>query len=331
MDIDAFSAVNSDKWSRLHELAYKRSLTGQEADELLRLYQVTSSHLSLLRSVAPESGLSASLSATLAQSRTRFTGARSNFMDDVAKFFVISLPAAFYRLRWLTLWCGIAFCLVAAAYAWWIGSSPEALKAAFGSDERVRQYVEEDFINYYSENPAASFAGAVWTNNAWICAQAVALGITGFWVPMILFMNAQGVGVAAGVFASVGKSDVFFSYILPHGMMELTAVFIAAAAGLKIFWAWIVPGPRTRSQAVAQEGRSLITVALGLVLVLFISGIVEGFVTPSFLPVWAKLAIGAAVLAAYWVYALVLGKRAYLSGARGDLSDQDAGYSGITA
>lgn len=330
MDIDAFSAVNAEKWARLHELAYKRRLDGAEADELLRLYQAASSHLSLIRSVAPESALSASLSASLAQARTRFTGARSNFMEDVAGFFVISLPAAFYRLRWLTIWCAVAFCLVGAAYALWIGTSPDALRA-LGSEARVRQYVDEDFIDYYSENPAASFAGAVWTHNAWISAQAVALGITGFWVPMILFANAQGVGIAAGVFAATGKLDVFFSYILPHGFMELTAVFVACAGGLRIFWAMVSPGPRRRSQAVAEEGRSLITVALGLVLVLFVSGLVEAFVTPSPLPVWAKLAIGAAVLACYWVYALVLGGRAYRSGARGDLDGNDAGYTEIAA
>lgn len=330
MDMDAFSAVNGDKWARLYALAYKRRLSGSEADELLRLYQTTSAHLSLLRSVAPESGLSATLSATLAQARTRFTGARSNFMDDLARFFVIALPAALYRIRWLTVWCGLAFCLVAGAYALWISTSPDALRA-LGSDATIKQYVEQDFIDYYSENPAASFAGAVWTNNAWISAQAVALGITGFWVPMILFGNAQGLGVAAGVFAAVGKSDVFFSYILPHGLMELTAVFIACAAGLKIFWALVSPGIRTRGQAVAAEGRSLITVALGLVLVLFVSGLVEAFVTPSSLPVWAKISIGAAVLAAYWAYVLVWGRRAYRSGASGDLESADAGYTALAA
>lgn len=328
--MDAFSAVNGDKWARLYALAYKRRLSGSEADELLRLYQTTSAHLSLLRSVAPESGLSATLSATLAQARTRFTGARSNFMDDLARFFVIALPAALYRIRWLTVWCGLAFCLVAGAYALWISTSPDALRA-LGSDATIKQYVEQDFIDYYSENPAASFAGAVWTNNAWISAQAVALGITGFWVPMILFGNAQGLGVAAGVFAAVGKSDVFFSYILPHGLMELTAVFIACAAGLKIFWALVSPGIRTRGQAVAAEGRSLITVALGLVLVLFVSGLVEAFVTPSSLPVWAKISIGAAVLAAYWAYVLVWGRRAYRSGASGDLESADAGYTALAA
>ncbi|MDP9986820.1 putative membrane protein SpoIIM required for sporulation [Arthrobacter oryzae] len=330
MDMDAFAAVNADKWARLQELAGKGRLTGAEADELLALYQSTSGHLSLVRSVAPESGLSASLSATLALARTRFTGARSNVVADLARFFVVALPAALYRLAWLTLACGAAFVLIAAAYAIWIGTSSEALRAV-ASETAAAQYVDQDFINYYSENPAASFAGAVWTNNAWICAQAVALGITGVWVPMILFSNAQGVGVAAGIFASAGKSDVFYSYILPHGLMELTAVFIACAAGLRIFWAMVAPGPRTRGRAVAEEGRSLVTVALGLVLVLFVSGLVEGFVTPSPLPTWARIGIGAAVLAAYWVYVLVWGRRAFLSGERGDIRREDAGYTEIAA
>ena len=330
MDMDAFSAVNSDTWSRLHFLAHKRRLSGADADELLRLYQATSAHLSLLRSTGAESGLSASLSATLAQARTRFTGARSNFLEDLATFFVVALPAALFRIRWLTLACGVVFCIIGCAYAWWIGTSPEALRAV-ASEAEVRRYVEEDFIDYYSENPAASFAGAVWTNNAWISAQAVALGITGFWVPMILLSNAQGVGVAAGIFAAVGKADVFFSYILPHGLMELTAVFVACAAGLRIFWAMVSPGARTRSRAVAAEGRSMITVALGLVLVLFVSGLVEGFVTPSALPVWAKISIGGAVLAAFWAYVLVCGGRAYRAGARGDLDSRDAGYGEIAA
>ena len=82
-------------------------------------------------------------------------------------------------------------------------------------------------------------------------------------------------------------------------------------------------------QAVADEGRSLITVALGLVLVLLISGLVEAFVTPSPLPVWMKIAIGALVLVAYWTYTLVVGGRSFRSGATGDLDSHDAGYRGI--
>ena len=94
------------------------------------------------------------------------------------------------------------------------------------------------------------------------------------------------------------KGDVFFLYILPHGLLELTAIFVAAAGGLRIFWAWIAPGARTRGQALAEDARALFTVAIGLVFVLLVSGIIEGFVTPAPWPWPVKIGIGALALAA---------------------------------
>jgi uncharacterized membrane protein SpoIIM required for sporulation len=330
MDVDAFIAVHRSDWQRLDELVGRRRLDGAESDELLVLYQRVSTHLSMIRSVDPESAVSGALSTRLSRARTKFTGARSNVAEDVAQFFVHSLPAAFYRIRWLTVAVGVLFIAVTALYAHWVTSTPGVIQA-LGTDEDLRKYVEEDFINYYSENPAASFAGLVWTNNAWIALQAVAFGVSGIWPVYILYMNAQGIGIAAGMMASYDQLDVFFVYILPHGFMELTSIFIATAAGLRIFWAWVAPGRRPRAVALAQEGRALITVALGLVLVLLVSGLVEGFVTPSGLPPWLRLSIGFLVFAAYWVYTLVLGRRAFEAGHRGDLGDVDRGEAVITA
>ncbi|MHA7282182.1 stage II sporulation protein M [Arthrobacter sp. TMS2-4] len=329
MDVDAFIAVHRSDWQRLDDLVGRRRLDGAESDELLVLYQRVSTHLSIIRSVDPESALSGSLSTRLSRARTRFTGARSNTMEDIAQFFVFSLPAAFYRVRWLTAVVGVLFVAVAWLYASWVGT-PGVIQA-LGPDEELRRYVEEDFVDYYSENPAASFAGLVWTNNAWIALQAVAFGVTGIWPVFILYQNAQGVGMAAGMMASYDRLDTFFIYILPHGFMELTAIFIATAAGLRIFWAWVAPGRRPRAAALAEEGRALITVALGLVLVLLVSGLVEGFVTPSGLPPWLRIGIGFLVFAAYWAYTLILGRRAVAAGHRGDLGAVDRGDAVVTA
>lgn len=323
--MDAFSAVHSPDWQRLDELSARRRLSGEEADELLRLYRRTSSHLSTIRSVAPEGALSAALSMRLSRARTRFTGARSNFLEDLVNFFVHALPSGFYRVRWLTLAVGAAFILMAWLAGAWAASTPGVISAAIGSDAEVQRYVEQDFVAYYSENPAASFAGQVWTNNAWIALQSVAFGITGIWGPYVLYQNAMNVGIAGGTMAAYGELDVFFTYILPHGLMELTAVFIAVAAGLRIFWAWVAPGRQTRAASVAAEGRSLFTVALGLVIVMFLSGLVEGFVTASPMPFWLRMGIGASLFAGYWLYTLVLGGRAYRAGHRGDLSRRDSG------
>ena len=88
------------------------------------------------------------------------------------------------------------------------------------------------------------FAGTVWTNNAWIAAQCVLFGITGVWPLMVLVQNAVGVGTAAAVMFAFDRGDVFLLYILPHGLLELTCIFVAGAAGLHIFWAWVAPGRR---------------------------------------------------------------------------------------
>jgi uncharacterized membrane protein SpoIIM required for sporulation len=169
------------------------------------------------------------------------------------------------------------------------------------------------------------FAGTVWTNNAWIAAQCVLFGITGFWPVMVLIQNAVGVGTAAAVMFAFERGDVFVLFILPHGLLELTCIFVAGAAGLHIFWAWIAPGPRTRLEALASAGRSLATVAIGLLLALLVSGIIEGFVTAQPWPWVVKIGIGALALGAFVFYMLFVGGRAARAGETGDLSESETG------
>ena len=165
----------------------------------------------------------------------------------------------------------------------------------------------------------------MWTNNAWIAAQCIALGITGFYVPAVIISNAQNIGVSAGIMFAYGRGDVFFEYILPHGLLELSCVFVAAAAGLRIFWAWIAPGARTRGQALAEDARALFIVAIGLAIALFVSGIIEGFVTPAPWPWPVKIGIGILAAGAFYAYMLVVGRRAARAGETGDLGEFEAG------
>jgi uncharacterized membrane protein SpoIIM required for sporulation len=140
-----------------------------------------------------------------------------------------------------------------------------------------------------------------------------------------LWSNAANVAVAGGVMISHGRSDVFFGLILPHGILELTAFFVSAGTGLRIFWAWVAPGARSRSQALAEEGRAAMAVAVGLVGVLAVSGFIESFVTPSGLPTAVRIGIGLLAESAFFVYVFVVGRRAALSGVTGDVLTEDAG------
>ena len=185
----------------------------------------------------------------------------------------------------------------------------------------MRQLVQEDFENYYSSAPAQDFAARVFTNNAYVAAQAIVFGVLlGIPVLYVLFSNALNVGIAGGLLAANDRAGLFFGLILPHGLLELTAVFVACGLGLKLGWTVVDPGARTRSRALAEEGRSLVAGALGLALVLFVSGLIEAFVTPSPLPTWARIAIGALAEIAFLAYVFGPGRRAVGAGLTGDLT-----------
>jgi uncharacterized membrane protein SpoIIM required for sporulation len=330
MDLDAYSAAHRDEWDELARLGAKRRFTGQEADALIEHYQAGATQLSAIKTTAGQSVQGERLSLWLSRGRLRFTGASANVLSMLPTFFGAQLPAALYRIRWQSLCVALACALVAVLYAVWALQTPGVM-ANFGTAEFQRQFAEDDFVNYYSEHPPASFTGLVWTNNAWLAAQCVAFGIIGVYAPYLLFLNAQNLGVSAAVMAAGGRLDVFFLYIAPHGQLELYAIFVAGAAGLRIFWSWVAPGARTRGQALAEDGRALMTVAVGLALALLVSGVIEGFVTRQDWPWPIKIGIGTVALAAFLAYQWILGRRAALAGETGDLAAFEAGARRLVA
>lgn len=324
MDLDAFSAVRQPAWARLDELTRRRVRDGAEADELVRLYQAVATDLSTVRSAAPDPDTVARLSQLLARARSAIAGTHEPAWRDVRRFLVVSLPAALYRIRWWSVAVMTAFLLVAVVAGWWVATDADAL-AAMGTPAERQQYVDEAFASYY--DPGLGFATVVWTNNAWIAAVCIGIGISGIGPLYVLAQNAVNVGATGGMMAAHGSLDVFLTLIAPHGLLELTAIFVAGAAGLRLCWTWVDPGGRPRGRALAEEGRSTITVAIGLVGALALSGLVEGFVTGSSLPWWLKIVVGAVALAAFWTYTIVLGRRAVREGETGDLEEDAAGYA----
>lgn len=324
MDLDALTAARRDEWERLDRLGRTRRLTGPEVDELVTRYRAASADLAEIKTSAGRTPQGDHVSTLLARTRLRLTGVRENALRQLPRFFLLQLPAALYRVRWSTLAVAVGFVVVATAVALWISGDPAAV-AALGAESELQAYADSEFVDYYRENPNAIFAGTVWTNNAWIAAQCVLFGITGFWPLMVMVQNAVGVGTSAAVMLAFDRGDVFFQFILPHGLLELTAIFVAGAAGLQIFWAWVAPGRRTRAEALASAGRSLATIAVGLVFALALSGLVEGFVTPREWPWQIKIAIGAAALGVFLVYMLWVGRRAVRAGETGDLTEYEAG------
>ncbi|WP_440098981.1 stage II sporulation protein M [Streptosporangium sp. H16] len=320
MDIDAFVTAHRPAWDRLEDLVRRRgSLDGAEVDELVDLYQRVATHLSLVRSASADPILVGRLSALVARARSAVTGAHTPAWREFVRFFTVSFPVVAYRARWWWLATSVAFLLVSTVVAVWVGQNPD-VQGAIATPEEITQLVEHDFADYYSENPATSFAGQVWVNNAWVSMQVIIMSIfLGLPIPYILWENALNVAVSAGLMASRGKLDIFFGLITPHGLLELTAVFLAAAVGMRLGWTVVDPGPRRRAEALAEQGRAVMSVALGLVVVLLVSGLIEGLVTPSGLPTWARIGIGVVAEAAFLAYVIFFGRRAVAAGESGDV------------
>ncbi len=321
MDLDAFVREHSSAWDRLEVLTRRRRLSGPEVTELVDLYSRTATHLSMVSSAAPDPVVVGRLTQLVAVARSRVTGAHVPAWRDLLDFFRVGFPVAVWRARWWTFGAATGFLVVALAVGAWVARNPQ-VQAAIATPEEIRQLVEQDFEAYYSSDAAGAFAAQVWTNNAWVSALVLIAGAL-FVLPAayVLLQNAANVGLVGGLMVANDRGALFLGLIAPHGLLELTAVFVAAGAGMRLGWQWFDPGPRPRSVALAQEGRAAVAIALGLVVVLAVSGVIEGFVTPSGLPTWARIGIGAAALGGFLAYVGILGRRGARAGAIGDVED----------
>ncbi|GID93461.1 stage II sporulation protein M [Amorphoplanes digitatis] len=322
MDLDAYVAERRGEWNRLEVLARRRRLSPDEADELVLLYQRAATHLSVVRSHSPDPVLLALLSQLVIAGRSAVTGGRRFSWRPVARFFTSSFPAQLYVARHWWLSVMVVNVLAGWALMWYFSTNPDII-SSFASGEALREYVEDDFVGYYSEFQAQNFAASVWSHNALIAAQCLASGVLILPVLYILGQNLFAIGMTGGMMIYAGHGGTFFAMILPHGLLELTSIFVAAGVGLRIGWAWIAPGPhRTRGQALAERARAAMLVALGLVVMLGVSGVLEAYVTPSGLPDAVRIGIGAAVWLAFMVYALGVGGAAHRAGETGALAPE---------
>lgn len=281
-----------------------------QVDELVHLYQRVSGHLGHARAAYGDPALDARLSQLVAEANAVIYGTRSSARRAISTFVFATFPGAVWRIRRFVLAATIITFLPAIVAGVWIANSDAALEAS--GDAAVRAaYVEDDFESYYSSQPASEFAAKVTFNNIQVSITAFAVGIAGsIGAAALLAFNGANVGVAAGLFYAVGEPAKFWGLILPHGLLELTAVVLAGAAGLRLGWALIDPGDRSRGRAIAEEGRTSVTVILGLVAVFITAGLIEGFITGSGLPTPVRVGVGVIVEVAFVTYLYRFGRSA---------------------
>jgi uncharacterized membrane protein SpoIIM required for sporulation len=331
VDIDRFIARNRASWDALDDLVARggkrrTGLSPAEVDELVRLYQRASSHLSHARTAYNDPALTGRLTRLVSRANGVVYGARPRARGAIRDFFAWRFPAAVYQSGRFIAASAALLLVPAFVMGVWLATSDAAIDAA--GPEAVREaYLTDDFEDYYSSQPAADFASQVTVNNIQVSLFAFAGGIL-LCLPSaaLMVVNGAGIGVAGGLFADAGELPKFFGLILPHGLLELTAVIVAGAAGLRLGWAIVAPGDRSRSEAVGEEARQCVVIALGLVLAFVVAGLIEGFVTGRGVSTPLRLSIGFAAWAGFVAWVVLQGRAATARGVTGRMGELDRGW-----
>lgn len=326
LSVDRYVHDNSAEWTRLEELVLKASkrrtrLSSDELEELLTGYQRASAHLSYVRSTYADPLLTARLTRVVAGARAFIYGGQARAGGAIRTFFADTFPAAVWAVRRQILIAALALIVPWIVVAIWIGNSPSAIDA-YAPEAFREAYINEDFEAYYSSAPAAEFSTQVLTNNIRVSFTAFVAGIAAA-VPTILLLayNGGNIGIPTGLFHEADQAAKFWGLILPHGLLEITAIIVSGAAGIRMGWSLIVPGDLTRSRALVEEAQRSVSIIMGLVLVFIVAGLIEGFVTPSDLPTEARIAIGVAAFLAFWSYILAFGPSAIAKGHSGRIAN----------
>jgi uncharacterized membrane protein SpoIIM required for sporulation len=176
------------------------------------------------------------------------------------------------------------------------------------AEEAARKEARGEGYVEVTELMMPAFASTIISNNVQVSFLAFAGGIlAGIGTLWVLVFNGVSLGSVAAVFANHGQSLHLWTFVLPHGIIELTAICIAGGAGLWLGSAFLVPGRMTRREALVVRGREAVALIGGTALLLLVAGTIEGFISPSSLPREVKLAFAAVVALGLAVYLLTAG------------------------
>lgn len=309
-----FRAEREADWRRLETLLAKAEggsaarLTRQELLELPVLYRSALSSLSVARSISLDQGLIDYLESLSTRAYFFVYGARSTLLARVGRFFSHDWPAA-ARGLWretlvslviTVLGVVVAVLLVNGDPDWFYAFVPGEL--AGGRDPSASTALLRSTL-YDDHDGRSVFATFLFTHNAQVALFAFALGFA-LCLPTAALMIYNGLmlGAFLALFASHGLGIEAGGWLMIHGATELFAIVLAGAAGFTIGWAVVFPGEQSRMSSASAAGRRAATVMVGVVVMLFVAGLLEGIGRQAIQSDAVRYAIAVASLAIWLAY-----------------------------
>jgi uncharacterized membrane protein SpoIIM required for sporulation len=295
-------------WRRLEALVEQSvrrgigRLTRSELRELSLLYRQIASDLSTVREDPASRQISAYLNQLLGRAHNLIYMGRKTNAAGIVQFFRSTYPRLFrenlvYPLTAFLIFLGAAIAGMALCF-----SDPGFERYFLGAG--MIDTIEQHHMwtqSVVSIKPLAS--SFILTNNISVALATFASGlVAGVGTVYMLFFNGLLIGVIGTACWQGGMSAQLWSFVAPHGVLELPAIFIAGGAGLLLARGLLFPGTLPRRDSLMEAGGRAVRLVLGVIPMLVIAGFIEGYLSPSNFPVPLKFVLGAALGTALALY-----------------------------
>lgn len=296
-------------WNRLEHLLDQcrrqglKSLTRLELQELGLLYRQGAADLSALREDPSGKSYARSLNLLVARAHNIIYSGRKSKVTGILHFYRNTYPRVFRRNLGLIATSFLLFVGGALAGMLLSLTHPEFMRLFLGP--RILDTIERHQMwtdSVVTIKPLAS--SLIMTNNITVTLTIFAYGLTGgVLTAYMMILNGVLLGVV-GTACWIGDMSLpLWSFVAPHGVLELPAIFIAGGAGLRIAQGLLFPGLLSRRDALAKAGGEGVRLVLGVVPMLIVSGFIEGFISPSTTIRWQmKFALAAAIAIIFFGY-----------------------------
>jgi uncharacterized membrane protein SpoIIM required for sporulation len=311
-----FRVEREADWRRLEALLAKGEggrTAGLSVDELIALpllYRAAVSSLSVARAISLDAALIAYLEGLVTRAYFFVYGTRARLRERLVRFFRIDWPAAI-RALWRETAVSAAILTIAALAGYllvsrdadWYGAIMPGEMTQGRDPTATTAFLKSVLYDAHQQKGLSVFATYLFTHNAQIAILAFALGFA-FCLPTALLVaqNGLGLGALTALYASRGLLPQLSGWLFIHGVTELLATILAGAAGFRIGWTVMFPGPRARLDALAAAARTAGAAMAGVVVMLIIAGVLEGVGRQLILDDVARWTIGAMSLVLWLAY-----------------------------
>jgi uncharacterized membrane protein SpoIIM required for sporulation len=287
------------------------ALSLREARTLGRLYRAVCADLLVAQAQLREAALADYLNVLVARGYAAVYASEARLSFDFRGLFLRVFPRLVRQERRLIALSALVFLLGGLFGAFVMRADPSALGLVIPEmhqlrtpAERVRD--EAATADGRDAGAAAVFSSFLLTHNIQVTFLVFALGITfGMGTACVLFFNGVPLGALAAQYHASGQGLFFWAWILPHGVVELTVVVIAGAAGFVLARGLWKPGLETRGAALVRESRSAVRLVIGGMPMLVVAGVVEGTISQMhepLMPYRVKLIVAGVLFVATYVY-----------------------------